>query len=99
VRIIFSRKGFATSSGGIPSPIFPDGTLFSLPIPHTSLTIAGQAPTTSAQIDVFGLSAAEVLGDLGGRPEVPYAHRHPDLREGAISSWLGTGGMEDMLSP
>ncbi|BES72381.1 hypothetical protein RE428_33990 [Marinobacter nanhaiticus D15-8W] len=32
-RIIFSRKGFDSSSGGCPSPILPDGRLLSLPIP------------------------------------------------------------------
>ena len=32
-RLIISRKGFDSGSGGCPSPIFPDGTMFSLPIP------------------------------------------------------------------
>ena len=31
--LILSRKGFDSGSGGCPSPIFPDGTMFSLPIP------------------------------------------------------------------
>jgi hypothetical protein len=35
MRIIFSRKGFDSTAGGSPSPIFPDGTLFSIPIPST----------------------------------------------------------------
>ncbi len=34
MRLILSRKGFDSQSGGCPSPIFPDGTLYSLPIPH-----------------------------------------------------------------
>jgi len=33
MKIIFSRKGFDSAAGGFPSPIFPDGTLFSIPIP------------------------------------------------------------------
>src|ERR1022692_1176811 len=33
MRIILSRKGFDSSSGGVPSPIFPDGTTLSLFIP------------------------------------------------------------------
>ena len=33
MRLILSRKGFDSQSGGCPSPIFPDGTLYSLPIP------------------------------------------------------------------
>ncbi len=32
-RLILSHKGFDSRSGGCPSPIFPDGTMFSLPIP------------------------------------------------------------------
>ncbi len=33
MKLILSRKGFDSGSGGCPSPIFPDGTLYSLPIP------------------------------------------------------------------
>ena len=32
-RLIISRKGFDSASGGCPSPIFPDGTMYSLPVP------------------------------------------------------------------
>ena len=32
-KLILSRKGFDSGSGGCPSPIFPNGTMFSLPIP------------------------------------------------------------------
>ena len=34
MKLILSRKGFDSQSGGCPSPIFPDGTIYSLPIPH-----------------------------------------------------------------
>ena len=34
MKLVLSRKGFDSQSGGCPSPIFPDGTLYSLPIPH-----------------------------------------------------------------
>lgn len=33
MKIIISRKGFDTTYGGRPSPILPDGTILSLPIP------------------------------------------------------------------
>lgn len=33
MKLILSRKGFDSGSGGCPSPIFPDRTLYSLPIP------------------------------------------------------------------
>ena len=32
-KLSLSRKGFDNSYGGCPSPIFPDGTIYSLPIP------------------------------------------------------------------
>lgn len=35
MKIILSRKGFDSSAGGFPSPMLPDGTLLSLPIPDT----------------------------------------------------------------
>lgn len=34
MKIIFSRKGFDSANGGVPSPIFPDDTSVSLPIPY-----------------------------------------------------------------
>jgi len=33
MKVILSRKGFDSASGGHPSPILPDGTLLSIPIP------------------------------------------------------------------
>ncbi|BAI80359.1 conserved hypothetical protein [Deferribacter desulfuricans SSM1] len=40
MKIIFSRKGFDSSYGGFPSLIFPDGTLFSIPIPDKESNIS-----------------------------------------------------------
>ncbi len=34
-KLIISRKGFDSGSGGWDSPTFPDGTMFSLPIPSS----------------------------------------------------------------
>ena len=36
MKIIFSRKGFDSGYGGVPSPILPDGRLVSFPIPSQS---------------------------------------------------------------
>ena len=33
MKLILSRKGFDSSSGGQANPIMPDGTVLSLPIP------------------------------------------------------------------
>lgn len=35
MKVILSRKGFDSGYGRCPSPIFPDGTMFSLPIPSS----------------------------------------------------------------
>jgi hypothetical protein len=39
MKIILSRKGFDSSSGGVPSPIFSDGDMLSLPIPDRASTV------------------------------------------------------------
>ena len=39
MKIILSRKGFDSGYGGIASPVLPDGTLLSLPIPTTEMGI------------------------------------------------------------
>lgn len=50
MKVILSRKGFDSQYGGMPSPILPDGTLLSLPIPskedttkYTDLTWNGKS--------------------------------------------------------
>lgn len=37
MKVILSRKGFDSSCGGQASPILPDGTLLSLPIPSNDV--------------------------------------------------------------
>jgi len=39
MKVILSRKGFDSGTGGYPSPILPDGTLLSLPIPDATSDI------------------------------------------------------------
>lgn len=38
MKLILSRKGFDAGSGSCPSPIFPDGSMISLPIPFPNAT-------------------------------------------------------------
>lgn len=73
MKVIISRKGFDSSNGGCPSPILPDGTLLSLPIPsddHDSYD----------GLAYKGTSYADILKQL--RPNRAYDHCHvdPDLR-------------------
>jgi hypothetical protein len=39
MKLILSRKGFDSAAGKVPSPIFPDGRMLSLPIPDINSTI------------------------------------------------------------
>lgn len=74
MKIILSRKGFDSASGGVPSPIFPDGTMMSLPIPDKLSLIAYK--------DVAGnrwLSMGEAVSQLAGIPDTHRAHLDPDL--------------------
>jgi hypothetical protein len=76
MKLILSRKGFDSASGGGPSPILPDGRMISLPIPE-----AGEAgiPYGELQIDDTR-SYADLMQEL----HIPIrttdrAHLDPDL--------------------
>ncbi len=51
MQIILSRKGFDSASGGGPSPILPDGTLLSLPIPEDTDFLGGAVPYADLRVD------------------------------------------------
>lgn len=75
MKIIFSRKGFDSQYGGMPSPILPDGRLLPLPIPsaHDSATMA--------DLDFADNSFKQILCDLSaGRHDLrTRVHLDPDL--------------------
>ena len=52
MKVILSRKGFDSQYGGMPSPILPDGTLLSLPIPSKTDMETGQ----NAKMDTIGVA-------------------------------------------
>ena len=84
MKIILSRKGFDSSAGGKPSPIFPDGTMISLPIPDKASPIAYQ--------DIAGnqhASVGELVQDLANRPPAHRAHLDPDLSAHALPRMRG----------
>ena len=39
MKLIFSRKGFDSSLGKVPSPILPDGRMIHIPIPSSTSNI------------------------------------------------------------
>ncbi|MCS4487988.1 hypothetical protein [Streptococcus sciuri] len=78
MKIILSRKGFDSSNGGIPSPILPDGTLLSLPIP------AKIDQLSFDDLHYNGVSYAEILRQLRGRDCKEHhfnCHLDPDIRK------------------
>lgn len=86
MKVILSRKGFDSQYGKVPSPIFPDGTMLSLPIPSKS------APLTYSEVRAGGRSMGSVVRDLtaGEVPETHRAHLDPDLNPEAVerpSGW------------
>jgi hypothetical protein len=91
VRIVLSRKGFDGTSGGCPSPIFPDGSMLSLPIPDRT------SPVRYRDLEWRGRNVGELVERLtGGRRRASDgAHLDPDLRAGArprLRGWRPTLG-------
>ena len=92
MKLILSRKGFDSSSGGVPSPIFPDGTMISLPIPDKASTLAYKDIAGNASASV-----GELVQDLAGRPQTHRAHLDPDLSSHSIprrQGWRPLFGQE-----
>ncbi|MDD3881793.1 MAG: hypothetical protein PHI27_06035 [Eubacteriales bacterium] len=79
MKIIMSRKGFDTSNGGLPSPILPDGTLLSMPIP---------SPYGRPYSEMYhnGINYAHILSSLGYRGNMVTGHLDPDIRPNVMSS-------------
>jgi len=95
MKLVMSRKGFDTSSGGHPSPILPAGMLRSLPIPqsdglssvkYAAIYSENEYPTGDI---VEALTEGKVLADS-------LAHFDPDIDPNALtnrhSDWYGILG-------
>ncbi len=79
MKVILSRKGMDSRAGGIPSPILPDGTLLSLPIPD------GTSGKDYGRLSYKGQSYQEIIRQL--RPGFDFAknqtcHLDPDIYDG-----------------
>ena len=77
MKIILSRKGFDSVAGGYPSPIMPDGTLLSIPVPSRGDEI------TYSDLYYNGESYSDILSQL--YPECQNwrdrkCHCDPDIR-------------------
>ena len=76
MKIVLSRKGFDSSSGGHPSPILPDGEMLSLPIP-----VEWDELSYDEIYAPSGKTYAEVIEELDAGAEIGCegAHLDPDL--------------------
>ena len=75
MKLILSRKGFDSSSGRVPSPIFKDRTMISLPIPDKNSSISYK------DINQSNYNIGDIVKDLTGntiRRDFK-AHMDPDL--------------------
>lgn len=74
-RIVLSRKGFDSSSGGRANPILDDGTMMPLPIPDRA------SPIRYGDVRLHGYDLGALLADLTGDERWPGwgAHLDPDL--------------------
>ena len=86
MKLILSRKGFDSSSGGCASPIFPDDTLYSLPIPYDPSEI------TYGDLWYGDTNIGKVVKDLTHRHKPKNrigvksrAHLDPDINHSAYS--------------
>ena len=75
MKLILSRKGFDSSAGGTPSPIFPDGRMISLPIPDKT-SIVTYSDISSDHGSLGSLAAQLTDGRI---PPYYRAHIDPDL--------------------
>lgn len=85
MRLILSRKGFDSRSGGCPSPIFPDGSMIALPIPDKT------SPIRYCDLQWRGRNLGDVVARLTkGRQRYDYrAHLDPDLRRDILPRQAG----------
>ena len=90
-RLILSRKGFDSSAGGVPSPIFPDGRIISLPIPDRRTNLRYK------DIDVWSYNLGTIVDDLTRGKVRPdwNLHLDPDLNPNHLirhEDWRPTFG-------
>jgi hypothetical protein len=86
IKLVLSRKGFDSANGGIPSPIFPDGRLLSLPIPATS------SPTRFADYRWGDQNVGTLVASLTSGKVVaqhPHISTRTSTRAPARGPWAG----------
>lgn len=91
MKIILSRKGFDSGSGGIPSPILPDGTLLSMPIPSDDLV-------SYEDLNYGHKTYSSIIRELSKSFDDANCHLDPDIREMCTArdeQWTAAFGQSD----
>jgi len=87
MKVIISRKGFDSGFGGCPSPILPDGTMLSMPIPIEKENNA----LLFTEIEYKNRTYSEYLKQLNPKKNYEFCHLDPDIRANVrktpISNW------------
>ena len=92
MKIILSRKGFDSANGAIPSPIFPNGNLVSLPIPTSN------SPTTFNHLNINDHKIDKLVSDLSNNRinATQHVHVDPDIDSQILNNrpegWRGAFG-------
>ena len=73
MKIILSRKGFDSKSGGCQNPILPDGTLLSLPIPS-------EDALKYSELRYGEFTYDNILNGIKPNKAYSYCHLDPDIR-------------------
>ena len=89
MKIILSRKGFDSTNGGFPSPIMPDGTLLSMPIPSDD-------KDSFDDLEYAENKYSDILKQLLPNKSFNSCHVDPDIRDNnrklSIDNWKAAFG-------
>ena len=90
MKIVLSRKGFDSGNGKVPSPILPDGTLVSLPIPEPRRLVSPRG-RRFGQVKINGIEIGPVVRQLtdGRITGENRCHLDPDIHEPAVPRCAG----------
>lgn len=95
MKIILSRKGFDSNTGGITSPIFDNGDMISFPIPENAKEGVSEDEFSTLHYD--GINFSELLNQFGYHKEKnQICHIDPDLvkerRIAEVENWKAIFG-------
>lgn len=76
MKVVLSRKGFDSGYGGNPSPVYPDGTMLSMPIPSKDDFVRFD------EISYKGKSYLEIWNEINPKHKIcNKCHLDPDIRK------------------